>query len=202
MIRNIIFDVGDVLLKYRWRDMLTKDHGLSPERAELIGQHMFESPYWSILDLGTESDEEVLTHFGQCFPDEIDDIVWFHDHADLMPVDRPAVWEAVHTLKEKGYRLYILSNYSKYLIDIHTAGKPFVQDFDGGLVSYEIHRIKPDPYIYTALLEKYDLPADECFFYDDRPANTAAAVDLGIESYTVGDEAAFLKHLASWPDLH
>ncbi len=199
MIKNIIFDVGDVLLSYRWEDMLTKDHGISRERAHLIAGHMFSSPYWGIMDLGTETEEEVLYHWGQSFPDEIDDMRWFIEHCDLMPVPRPAVWEAVHRLKEKGYRLYILSNYSHYLFSHHTDGRPFMEDMDGMVVSYMIHRTKPDSYIYQYLLDKYDLKPEESFFYDDRPENTAAAEALGIKTFTVPktDQQALIDHINS-----
>lgn len=203
MIRNIIFDVGDVLLSYRWEAMLTEDRGLSKERAHLIAGHMFSSPYWGIMDLGTETEEEVLFHWGQSFPDEVNDMRWFITHCDLMPVARPQVWEAVHRLKEKGYSLYILSNYSDYLFSCHTKGRPFIADMDGALVSYMIHRKKPDPYIYTSLLDRYQLKADESFFYDDRAENTAAAEALGIRSFTVpkNDQAALIAHIDSWPAL-
>lgn len=179
--------------------MLTIDHGLSEERAELIAGHMFSSPYWGIMDLGTETEEEVLFHWSQSFPDEVDDMRWFIEHCDLMAVPRPAVWEAVHRLKEKGYHLYILSNYSHYLFSHHTDGRPFMADMDGMLVSYMIHRSKPDPFIYTALLEKYGLQADESFFYDDRAENTATAEALGIRTFTVPktNQQALIDHINS-----
>ena len=50
--KNIIFDVGDVLLEYRWKDMLVEDYGMTEERAVQIGKSMFDDPLWSGLDLG------------------------------------------------------------------------------------------------------------------------------------------------------
>ena len=50
--KNIIFDVGDVLLEYRWKDMLVQDYGMTEERAVQIGKSMFDDPLWSGLDLG------------------------------------------------------------------------------------------------------------------------------------------------------
>ena len=51
-IKNIIFDVGDVLLSYRWKYMLM-DYGLSEEEAVRIGTEMFDDPegLWGLLDL-------------------------------------------------------------------------------------------------------------------------------------------------------
>ena len=201
MIRNIIFDIGDVLFEYRWRDML-KDHGLSPEDAERIGRHMFISPYWNILDLGTESPEEILGHLADCYPaDEIEVMDLFLHNAELMHVKRPKVWEELHHLKEKGYGIYLLSNYSKILLDKHLEGAPFLDDIDGGVISYQVHRIKPDPDIYKILLNKNQLKAEECFFYDDRPVNTAAAEKLGIRTFTVPGQAELIEHMKTWPAL-
>ena len=45
--KNIIFDVGDVLLEYRWKDMLAQDYGMTEERAVQIGKSMFDDPLWS-----------------------------------------------------------------------------------------------------------------------------------------------------------
>ena len=47
MIQNLIFDVGNVLLEYRWFDMLTVDYGMSAEEANRIGNELFENELWA-----------------------------------------------------------------------------------------------------------------------------------------------------------
>ena len=59
MLKNLIFDVGDVLLEYRWQDMLV-EHGLSREEALRIGSEVFANPYWSLLDYGTILPDEAI----------------------------------------------------------------------------------------------------------------------------------------------
>ena len=60
-----------------------------------------------------------------------------------------------------------------------------MDDLDGRLVSYEIHRVKPGREIYDTLLNRYDLDASECLFLDDRKENTDTAESLGIKSITI-----------------
>ena len=112
-----------------------------------------------------------------------------------MHVKCPDVWQRVHALKEKGYGIYLLSNYSKELFDKHTKDADFLKDIDGKVVSYEIHKVKPDPAIYQYLLEKYHLNPAECVFFDDRPENTKAAEELGIRSYTISSKEYLLELL-------
>lgn len=60
--KNIIFDVGDVLLEYRWKDMLVQDYGMTEERAVQIGKSMFDDPLWSGLDLGNPLEETICRY--------------------------------------------------------------------------------------------------------------------------------------------
>lgn len=67
MIQTIIFDVGDVLLEYRWLEMLT-DHGLPEKKASVIGETMFTDPLWDELDLGIRSRTEIIQDYEQKYP--------------------------------------------------------------------------------------------------------------------------------------
>ena len=77
--RNIIFDVGDVLLEYRWKDMLVEDYGMTAERAERaeqVGMTMFDDPLWSGLDLGNPL-EETICRYEKKYPEYAKEIRWF-----------------------------------------------------------------------------------------------------------------------------
>lgn len=185
MIKNIIFDVGDVLVEYRWMDMMM-DYGLSPEDARRVGTEMFDSYLWADrLDLGLLTVEEVIREYHKEFPQDGDLIEWFILHGEQMYVPRPEVWEKVARLKRKGYKIYILSNYSEYLFKKHTDGASFWPYIDGKVVSYEIHKGKPDPEIYHHLLNQYAIKPEESLFLDDRAENIAAAEKLGIHGIQV-----------------
>lgn len=184
MIKNIIFDVGNVLLGYRWAEALA-DTGLSLEEANSVNELMFNNSLWVDFDAGNIDRDGLIEAYGKLYPKYKENIKQFLIHSERMPLARPKVWERVHRLKEVGYKIYLLSNYSEYLFNMHTANLPFMDDLDGRLVSYEVHRVKPDKDIYEILLSRYGLEPSESVFLDDRPENTATAQSLGIKSYTV-----------------
>lgn len=194
MIKNIIFDVGNVLIEYRWNQMLL-DYGLTKEEAAVAGPLFFEHETWTELDLGNRSVEEVIRLYEERLPQYAGLIRWFLTHLELMPVPRPDVWKKVHALKEKGYRIYLLSNYNEDFFRVHTQGATFLDDIDGKVVSYEIHKIKPYPEIYQYLLDKYELKPQECVFFDDREENTQTAKEMGIETYTISSQEYLLEVL-------
>ncbi len=195
MIRTIIFDVGDVLLEYRWKEMLM-DHGLPEDKAIHIGNTMFHDPLWAELDLGCRPPDEIIQEYCQKYPEYRNEIIWFLTHGEYMHVPRKDVWAKVHELKQKGYNIYLLSNYSECLFKKHTKDADFMKDIDGMVVSYQIHKTKPDPEIYLHLLRTYHLTPETCIFFDDRPANTAAADRLGIQAVTISSKECLLAELA------
>ncbi len=194
MIKNIIFDVGDVLLEYRWKDML-KDYGLPDDEAYKVGNLMFNDNLWHEFDLANMTRDEIVGQYLKNYPDYAKVMQWFMTHGELMHVKREDVWEKAQKLKEKGYGIYILSNYSQELFEKHTKDAPFISLADGVVVSYQIHITKPDEKIYRYLLDKYNLKAEECIFFDDREENTEAARKLVIEAITVTSKEFLLDEL-------
>ena len=186
--KNIIFDVGDVLLEYRWKDMLVQDYGMTEERAVQIGKSMFDDPLWSGLDLGNPL-EETICRYEKKYPEYAKEIRWFLTHGEYMHVKRP------EELKKAGYGIYLLSNYSEDLFTKHTKGASFLNDIDGKVVSYQIHEIKPNSKIYLYLLDKYNLKADQCLFFDDRKQNVEGAEKLRIHAIRVESQEQLLGEL-------
>ena len=198
-IKNIVFDMGNVLIGFRWKDMLEVDRGLSPERTKAVARAVFKSKLWEAYDMGDLTPEELKTAYQKESPDLYEDIEWFLDNAVLMGDDRPATWELVNRLKrEKGYRLFVLSNYSERLYRLHAGKADRAIDFDGRLVSYEVHLVKPDLRIYEELLKRYSLKAEECVFLDDMPANVEAAKKVGMKGVVVRSEESVNEILESW----
>ncbi len=194
MYKNIIFDVGEVLLSYRWVDALAQA-GTKYEDAMVIGPKLFNSPHWAELDLGVRPYFDVVEDLAKEAPGYEDAVRKFLTDVENMLIGRPKVWKEVHRLKEKGYKIYLLSNYSEYMFTRHTADKPFIKDIDGAMVSYMVNINKPDKGIYEALLNKYDLDPSECIFFDDRKENTDGALLCGIAAVTVTGEDMLIEEL-------
>lgn len=185
-IRNVIFDLGDVLLGYRWRQML-QDYGLSLEEAERIGREMFDDPdrLWHIFDIGIQSQEDIIRAYEAKYPADAKVIRYFITHGEYMPVPRPEIWDRVARLKDAGYRIYLLSNYPEILFKKHTQYADFMPLLDGMEVSYERHLWKPERAIYESLCTRYGLVPAECLFYDDRLENVQGAIDYGMQAIQV-----------------
>ncbi len=185
MIKNLIFDIGYVLLEYHWRKMFT-DHGLSPEEAERVGTELFSSDiWWKHLDGGLVDLEGAIEEYHELYPDDFEEIRWFLRHPELMHEVRYEVLEKVKKLKKAGYKIYLLSNYSEEFLMAHVKGTDILEFPDGAIISYRVRVIKPQPEIYRILLDTYGLKAEECLFFDDRADNVQGAIDAGMQSIQI-----------------
>lgn len=192
--KNIIFDVGGVLLDYDWQGAMVKA-GAKVDNVVSLGRKLLDDPVWKEFDLGIRPYDDVMDELCNKYSEHSEIIRYFLTHVENMPLPRPKVWEEVHRIKEKGYRLFILSNYCQKMFDCHAGTRPFIKDMDGIMVSYMVHVNKPDAGIYEALLEKYNLNPKESIFFDDKEENTEAARRLGIDAVTITSEECLLEEL-------
>ena len=180
MIRNIIFDIGNVLTDFRWRGFLA-DKGFSPEMIERIARASVHSPQWAEYDRGVLTDEEVLESFVRNDPEIERELHAAFDDFDRMVTPRAYACPWIRELRGKGYRVYYLSNFSHKAEAECPEALDFIPLMDGGILSYKDKLIKPDPAIYKLLLARYELEAEECVFIDDTQVNVEAARKLGIQ---------------------
>ena len=89
--------------------------------------------------------------------------------------------EWIKDLKNRGYGLYIISNYAEYMFKKTKHKLQFLSYLDGAIFSYQHKVIKPNKVIYEVLLNKYKLKAEECVFIDDRLENVEGAKALGFK---------------------
>lgn len=179
MIRNIIFDMGGVLVYYspaRFLDLLS----VSEEDKALLFREVFNTVEWFRMDRGTITEEEAAAAMKGNLParlhGEVDRLIeWWK--LELRPME--GMEELLKELKELGYGLYLLSNASlrqpEYFDRI-----PGSQYLNGRFVSAFYRLLKPQHEIFEAFLEKFALKAEECFFVDDSLANVESAYCLGI----------------------
>lgn len=95
----------------------------------------------------------------------------------------------LNTLKQNGYKLYYLSNWSKWHSnELIKAGKMnFLDKFDGGFFSWECKCMKPDVQIYNKLIDEYNINPKKSLFLDDNVDNIEAAKSIGINAIQVTD---------------
>lgn len=181
MITTIIFDIGNVLVDFCWEEYL-KTFGFTKEIEERLAKALMLSPVWNEFDRGALSDEEMLTSFIQNDPEIEKEIRMIYKNINGMLKKRDYAIPWVKELKSKGFQILFLSNFSKKA-EIECADTiDFIPYMDGGIFSYQVKLIKPDPEIYKVLLERFKLKADECVFFDDREENCETAKSLGIHA--------------------
>jgi FMN phosphatase YigB (HAD superfamily) len=105
----------------------------------------------------------------------------------------------IEECKKAGHKLYILSNWDPDSFRLIKQNYPaFFNQFDGIVISGNLGLIKPDPKIYSYLLNTYHLKPSDSIFIDDQPDNVAAAESLGIHGILYTRKRGFLK---SYPDF-
>lgn len=187
MIKNIVFDIGNVLAAFRWRDYITEilsaseDEWMPGGRAWRLAAATTKNPLWREVDRGAMTVDEIITAMIATDPEIEDDIrLFFADRRRLvMEYDYSAGW--IESLKSRGYRVYLLSNYSEDHFKYISKHFRFFGLEDGRVISFEEKVLKPGARIYEILLERYGLKAEECVFLDDTPENIDGAKAVGMQ---------------------
>ena len=179
MIKNIVFDMGNVLISFD-AERYTARFVPDPADYALIRRELFRSVEWIQMDRGTITDEEAVKAVCSRLParlhQPVQDILdnW---HQDIPPLD--GIYELVKELKEKGYGIYLLSNTSSRFYSFRK-NIPALRFFDGEFISADHHLVKPEPGIYQKFLAQFALDGSQCVFIDDVPLNVEGAVRCGI----------------------
>lgn len=182
MIKNIIFDIGNVIY-YFDIDKIVKEYTDNKEDQEFIKDEIFNSPEWAKYDLIDTGyiDLETAISLIQDRTNHIKDYLvedFLNRYPDYGYIDERTI-NLVHELKDKGYKIYLLSNISESFLSKVDLNSLF-ESVDGYVLSYECHQIKPHIGIYNTLINKFDLDPKECIFIDDREDNVRTANLLGI----------------------
>lgn len=194
MIRNIIFDIGNVLASFRWQEYYA-EFGLEQEIYGRLAKATTLSESWAEYDRGILSNEEILQRFIANDP-EIEPVIrkcLTHVRGLVGKYDYAIPW--LKELKSQGYRIYYLSNFAeKARWDCEDA-LDFLPYMDGGIFSYEEKLIKPEEAIYRLLLKRYDLKAEECVFFDDVEKNVIVARNIGIHGIVFQNKEQAMNEL-------
>lgn len=188
MINTIIFDIGNVLMKFDFFPIMEKVFG-DKKIIDVVADAFFVSGNWNKLDLGIADDDEFVESVIRHAPEYEDALrlAFEHVHETLIKEEFAVPW--VKSLKERGYRVLFLSNYSTTIMKKGPEVLEFLPYMDGGVFSCDVHLVKPDPAIYQALKEKYQLDFSECVFLDDTLPNLEAANKQGLRTIHVKKHA-------------
>lgn len=179
MIDTVIFDLGNVLAEYDWQGFLGT-FGYDRKTYDAVAHAVFLNEDWVNGDAGQISAGDWMQSFIDNAPDYAKQIeeVYASLGGCIRRFEYTDSWIA--RLRERGMRLYYLSNYSEGLYEKTKDQLSFIDTFDGGIFSYKERCIKPDTEIYLRLLKRYKIVPEHAVFYDDRIENVEAALKLGI----------------------
>ena len=204
-IKNIIFDLGDVILNIDVPVASLSFSKLSGREQQEILDLFKEKDLFRQFETGTLDENGFRNYIRELlvFPDWTDDMIdtaWNSLLLDLPP-------ERVELLKNlrTKYRLFLLSNTSSIhitqvnkILEAATGVKKLDDLFDKVYLSYEMGLMKPDPAIYQQVLEEQGLIAEETLFLDDNADNVKAAATLGIATIHVCKPTTILEYLKDY----
>ncbi len=181
MIDTVIFDVGNVLTHFGWKEFI-KSFGYSEDICKRVGDATIESRYWKEYDRGVMTNDDIVNLFvslDKGVEKEIRETMECFTGI-LTPAEHAIPW--IEELKSRGLRVLFLSNFSDRAFKECREALGFLDHVDGGIFSYEVKLIKPDPAIYSTLIDKFSLIPENCVFIDDLEDNIAAGAAAGFET--------------------
>jgi len=180
MIKNIIFDLGNVLISFRPSEYLDKKNYPENIKTKILTD-IFGSKEWHMLDNGIINVTQAINSIAAYSSLKKEEIVHIFNLRSeiLFPLDQNV--RLLPELRKQGFNLYYLSNFPMDLYEEVKTGYYFFKYFDGGVISAEAKVSKPDSRIYDILLKKYSLNPEECLYIDDLEVNVKAGEATGMK---------------------
>lgn len=188
MIRNIVFDMGRVLVDYEG-DKVCKLYIEDEAERRAVTATVFDSQEWLLLDMGLLSEEEALKRMQARLQTDHEKemaALCFHQWHEVNMKPNEEMGKVVRDLKNQGYGIYLCSNASVRLLTCYQM-IPGIEHFDGILFSAEVKCIKPQKEMYEHFFERFQLNPEECFFIDDLSINIEGAKACKMDGYCFED---------------
>lgn len=188
MIKNIVFDIGNVILNFNIDKVLNK---YTPDKKfrKFIKENIINSPEWlgnALIDTGYLKVEDAIKIVCDRTNHVNDFIVkdFWTTYINYAFID-DRMLDLLNKLKVNGYKIYLLSNINPYTYSFIKENSNLFTIVDGYVLSYEVHMVKPYRGIYEELLKKYSLIPNETLFIDDNARNIKTALSLKIKGIRV-----------------
>ena len=182
MIKNIIFDLGNVIINYNQKKIIN-NFTEKEEEIKYIYDEIFHAPEWTLMDLGDITNDEAIEIINKRNEFKYEKLTqeFLHEWHKKQPINRDIV-EIAKILKNNGYNLFVLSNMANQTYE-YFKNDEFFSLCTGIVISAHEHVKKPDEKVYRLLLNRYNLNAEECLFLDDDDSgkNYETANKIGIK---------------------
>ena len=194
MIKNIIFDIGNVLVNFNWK-AFTEDLGYTKEINERIFNATVRSKDWAECDRGVLTDDEILEAFIKNDPGIETELRKMFENFNGLLIQFPYSKGFIKDLQNHGFKVYALSNMSYKAVRECADAMDFLPILDGYVLSCDVKVVKPDERIYANICDKYSLNPSECVFLDDVSENVEAAKKFGMKAIQFKDLKSAVKEL-------
>lgn len=182
MIKNIIFDLGNVIINYNQKKIIN-NFTEKEEEIKYIYDEIFHAPEWTLMDLGDITNDEAIEIINKRNEFKYEKLTqeFLYEWYKKQPINRDIV-EIAKILKNNGYNLFVLSNMANQTYE-YFKNDEFFSLCTGIVISAHEHVKKPDEKVYRLLLDRYNLNAEECLFIDDDDSgkNYETANKIGIK---------------------
>lgn len=178
---TVVFDVGNVLLRWDPRNLYRTIFD-DEAQMEWFLSNVCTSPWNLEQDRGRDWEEAVIL-LAKDYPDHEPAIRAFHERWEETVsgvIDENVALLA--RLRDAGVPNYCITNFSSPKFTLSKQRYPFLNGFDGTIVSGDERVLKPEPEIYNLLLSRYGLTAEDCIFIDDSKANVEGARAVGMHA--------------------
>lgn len=179
MIKNIVFDISNVLSPFRFTEYLA-EKGFDEAMIKQLYKATAMTPYWEQFERGQLTNDEVIESFISCNPGIAKEIHEAFDSVSGIMGTYDYTEEWIDAIKRAGYKIYCITNFTPAGYHQCYDKISFVEKFDGCIFSFQEGVVKPERKIYELLLERYNIKPEECVFIDDTPANVDSAKELGM----------------------
>ncbi len=180
MIKNIVFDIGAVLVGYNPNNYAVKNN-ISVDNLNKAHDILVHTKEWREYLDGNIQNKEILDNLIKNNPEFSDEykLLLLKENTEYITYQIKENTKLLNELSNK-YNIYLLSNITKETMESFKEIYNFVEDTKGGVYSYEAHIGKPNKKIYDLLFSKYSLKPNECIFIDDKLRNVEKANELGM----------------------
>ena len=194
MIKTIIFDFGGVLVDWDPHRMLDAYFG-SRQKADWFIANICTGEWNAQMDAGKPFAQGIAELSAE-YPEWSKEIQAYFDRwIEMIGGEIPGMLELMKELKQKGYKMYGLTNWSAETF-CQVRHKFEVFDMlDGMLVSGEEKMLKPDPAFFQLLVDRFKLNPAECLFIDDNQPNVTGAQLFGLNAIRFKDAATLKEEL-------
>ena len=197
MIKNIIFDIGGVIVKFK-KETYLDPLNLDEETKNFLIDKILFTDEWFKLSIGASNEEKFLSNVAEKFPDYLElasSVFKIETLSKLLPVYTQTI-NLVEKLKQKGYRLFVISDMEEHGINYINYAIPNMNDlFDDIIYSCRVGMVKKDGDVFDLAVKRFNVVPEESIFIDDVQRNLDQASKRGINTFRFTDPEIHIPEL-------